>query len=82
MKNENIDVYLQPLLEKLEMLWAKVMTIDVTRPKGSRSFCLRTICMWSIHDFPTYGLFAKCQVKPIWHALYVVQMWNMAFFTP
>ncbi len=63
MKNENIDVYLQPLLEKLEMLWAKVMTIDVTRPKGSWLFCLGTICMWSIHDFPTYGLVAKCQVK-------------------
>jgi hypothetical protein len=33
-KNENIDVYLQPLMEDLEELWARVPTIDVTRPHG------------------------------------------------
>jgi hypothetical protein len=33
-KNENIDVYLQPLVEDLEELWEGVPTIDVTRPHG------------------------------------------------
>jgi len=31
-KNENINVYLQPLLEELEMLWVGVMIVDVIRP--------------------------------------------------
>jgi hypothetical protein len=65
-KNENIDVYLQPLFEELEMLWVGVMTIDVTRLKGSWSFCLKAICTWNIHDFPAYGLFAKCHVKGVY----------------
>jgi len=62
-KNENINVYLQQLLEELEMLWVGVMIIDVIRPEGSWPFCLRAICMWNIHDFPTYGLFVGCHVK-------------------
>jgi hypothetical protein len=24
---------------------------------------LRTICIWSVHDFPTFGLFAGCVMK-------------------
>ncbi len=39
------------------------MTIDVTRLEGSWSLCFKAICMWSIHDFPAYGLFARCHVK-------------------
>jgi hypothetical protein len=26
-------------------------------------FNLKAICMWSIHDFPTYGLFVGCMTK-------------------
>jgi hypothetical protein len=58
-KNDNIDVYLQPLVE-LRKLWEGVNTIDVTRLERSNSFCLRAICMWNIHDFLAYGLFARC----------------------
>jgi hypothetical protein len=74
-KNDNIDVYLQLLVEELKTLWERVNTIDVTRPKGSNSFFLRAICMWSIHDFPVYGLFLGSQVKGTWHAPFMVQMW-------
>jgi len=45
------------------MLWGGVMTIDVTRLEGSWSLCFKVICMWSIHDFPAYGLFARCHAK-------------------
>jgi hypothetical protein len=24
---------------------------------------LKAICMWNIHDFPTYDLFARCMIK-------------------
>jgi hypothetical protein len=51
------------LVEESKMLWEGVNTIDVTRLEGSNSFCLKAICMWNIHDFSTYGLFARCQVK-------------------
>jgi hypothetical protein len=63
MKNDNIDVYLEPLVEELETLWKRVTTIDVTRVDGSQTFLLKAICVWNIHDYLAYGLFAGCQVK-------------------
>ncbi len=32
MENDNIDVYLEPLVEELEKLWIGVPIVDVTRP--------------------------------------------------
>jgi hypothetical protein len=63
MKNDNIDMYLEPLVEELETLWKGVWTIDVTRVDGFNYFLLKAICMWNIHDYPTHGLFMGCQVK-------------------
>jgi hypothetical protein len=60
MKNENIDVYLEPLVEELETLWKGVTTIDVIKVDGSQTFLLKAICMWNIHDYLAYGLFARC----------------------
>jgi hypothetical protein len=62
------------LVEQLKTLWERVNIIDVTRPKGSNSFFLKAICMWSIRDFPVYGLFVGSQVKGTWHAPFVDQM--------
>jgi hypothetical protein len=62
-KNENIDVYLQPLVEELELLWVGVPTINVSRLMGSQRFLLKTICLWSIHDYHAYDLFVDCQMK-------------------
>ncbi len=62
-RNENIDVYLEPLLEELEILWRGVRAIDVTKPEGSQAFVLKALCMWSLHDYLAYGLFVGCQVK-------------------
>jgi hypothetical protein len=39
MKNENIDVYLEPLVEELKTLWKGVTIIDVTKVDGSQTFC-------------------------------------------
>jgi len=68
-KSENIDVYLQPLVEKLLELWKSVRTLDVT--KLGDKFLLRTICMWSLHDYLTYCYLLAAKQKAIWHALYV-----------
>lgn len=62
-RNENIDVYLEPLLEKLEILWRGVRSIDMTKLEGSEAFVLRALCRWSLHDYHAYGLFVGCQVK-------------------
>jgi hypothetical protein len=56
----NVDVYLQPLIDELQLLWKGVVAFDAYL--GAK-FNLKTICMWSIHDFSTYDLFAQCVRK-------------------
>lgn len=56
----NIDVYMAPLMKELKMLQRGVLAYDVARPKVVRNFTLRAMLIWSIHDFPTYGLVAGC----------------------
>ena len=47
-----IDLYLQPLMSKLQELWnVGINTFDVSMKK---SFVLRSALMWTINDFPTY----------------------------
>ena len=73
-KEENIYVYLTPLIKELQRLWKWVMTIDgsvlekASSCEGSiyftnLNFNLRAILMWSIHDFPAYGLLAGQVMK-------------------
>ena len=52
----NIDVFLRPLLNELHQLWRGVSAQDFTQPVGSRRFNLRGLLMWTISDFPAYGL--------------------------
>jgi hypothetical protein len=59
-KMHNIDVYMASLIEELQVLWRGVATYDVARAKGQQHFTLRTILMWMIHDFLTYGLVVGC----------------------
>jgi len=56
MKMHNINVYMAPLIEKLQVLWKGVTAYDVARAEGQRHFTLRIILMWMIHDFLAYGL--------------------------
>ena len=50
------DVYLEPLVEELLELWTGVSAYDVTKEVGSRSFQLRGMLLWTIYDFPGYGM--------------------------
>jgi len=59
-KMHKIDVYMAPLIEDLQMLWKGVARYDVMRVVGHKHFTLRTILMWTIHDYLTYGLQARC----------------------
>ena len=52
----NIDVFLRPLLDELKELWHGVPTLDFSQPEGSRRFNMKGLLMWTISDFPAYGL--------------------------
>ncbi|XP_070007649.1 uncharacterized protein [Nicotiana sylvestris] len=49
-----IDVYLQPLIDDLKQLWCDgVETYDISTKKNLN---LRANLMWTINDFPAYGM--------------------------
>ncbi|XP_060969762.1 uncharacterized protein LOC133036989 [Cannabis sativa] len=49
----NIDVYLEPLIEELKILWeVGVETFDASTRKN---FILRASLLWTISDFPAYA---------------------------
>ena len=50
----DIDVYLQPLIDELKLLWnSGVETYDASRNK---TFQMRATLMWTISDFPAYAM--------------------------
>ncbi|XP_070004473.1 uncharacterized protein [Nicotiana sylvestris] len=48
----DIDVYLQPMIEELKELWEGVETYDAY---SKTNFMMRVAIMWTINDFPAYG---------------------------
>ncbi|KAL0361114.1 UNVERIFIED_CONTAM: hypothetical protein Sradi_3795900 [Sesamum radiatum] len=48
----NIDVYLQPLIDELKELWNGVETYDASK---KQNFCMRAALLWTINDFPAYA---------------------------
>jgi hypothetical protein len=61
---ETFDVYLQPLIEEFLALWEEgVPTYDAAKYGGSSWFTMRAILLWTIHDFPAYGIVAGCVTK-------------------
>lgn len=53
----NIDVYLQPLVHELKKLWVGVKAVDMAQPIGrTQHFKMRGMLMWTINDFPAYTL--------------------------
>ncbi|CAA7045955.1 unnamed protein product [Microthlaspi erraticum] len=59
--SNNIDVYLQPLIEDLHDLWSE--GIEVYDAFSKETFNLRAILMWTITDYPALGTLAGCKVK-------------------
>jgi hypothetical protein len=53
-KVHNMDVYLAPLVEELQLLWEGVQMVDMSRSEADRQFWLRAILMWTMHDFPGF----------------------------
>ena len=48
-----IDVCLQPLIDDLKKLWSGALTYDVSR---KQNFMMRAALMWTMNDFPAYGM--------------------------
>jgi hypothetical protein len=62
--NENIDVYLEPLMEELLQLWQVVPTFDSSPNQDEDSnFLLRGLLLWKISYFPAYGLISGQKTK-------------------
>lgn len=56
-----VDTYLQPLIEDLKYLWNEgVMTYDAYR---NENFKLKAAILWTINDFPAYGILSGRTVK-------------------
>jgi hypothetical protein len=62
-KDANMGTYMAPLIEELQELWKGVIAFDVLAEVGKQTFKLRGIFIWTIHDFPTYGLVVGCVTK-------------------
>jgi hypothetical protein len=60
-KNMNFNVYITLILEELQELWKGMEGIDVLKPIVSRQFIMKAILMWTMHDFPRYGVVYGCQ---------------------
>ncbi len=57
----NIDIYLQPLMDELMKLWnLGILTLDYGKLEGSRGFVLHALILWTINDFLKYGLLFGC----------------------
>ncbi|XP_050379432.1 uncharacterized protein LOC126796735 [Argentina anserina] len=57
----DIDVYLQPLIDDLKKLWQ-----GVERVYGAireEYFTLKAVLLWTINDFPAYGNLSGCVTK-------------------
>lgn len=48
----DIDIFLQPLIDELLQLWEGVETFDASSRK---KFSLRAVLMWTLNDFPALG---------------------------
>nr|XP_011463602.1 PREDICTED: uncharacterized protein LOC101298016 [Fragaria vesca subsp. vesca] len=57
----DIDVYLQPLVDDLKVLWDGIEQVyDSVR---GEYFKLKAVLLWTINDFPAYGNLSGCVVK-------------------
>ncbi|XP_019185969.1 PREDICTED: uncharacterized protein LOC109180715 [Ipomoea nil] len=55
------DVYLQPLIDELQLLWETgVLTYDASL---KQNFMMRAALMWTINDFPAYVMDVKGTAK-------------------
>ena len=61
---DHFDMYIEPLLEELRMLWAASVQIrDASRAFADSLHLLRVMLMFTIHDYLAYGIVAGLVTK-------------------
>jgi hypothetical protein len=55
---KELDVFMQPLIDDLNRLWSPgVPCVDaLSRPGLPKHFNLRAVLLWTVNDYPAYGL--------------------------
>jgi hypothetical protein len=53
---KGLDVFMKPLIEELQFLWKGVRAHDFSKATRERQFNLRGILLWTISNYPGYGL--------------------------
>nr|XP_016485194.1 PREDICTED: uncharacterized protein LOC107805637 [Nicotiana tabacum] len=57
----DIDVYLEPLVDELQELWYnRINTYDASRKEN---FCMRASLLWTLNDFPAYAYLSGWSTK-------------------
>ena len=49
----DIDIYLQPLIDELNDLWD--VGVEIYDASTKQNFCMRAPILWTINDFPAYA---------------------------
>ena len=49
---KDINVYIEPLIDELMVLWNGVTMYDISRPIGDNQFQFYAMLVWTIHDAP------------------------------
>ena len=52
---KDFDVFMQPLIRDLQIVWKGVLTRDVLAKRDDALFYLRAAVLWCIHDYPALG---------------------------
>ena len=47
---KDINVYIEPLIDELVVLWNGVTMYEICRPIGQRQFQFHAMLVWTIHD--------------------------------
>lgn len=55
---DNIDIFLAPLVCDLLTLWTGRAAIDTSDRLAPCNFLMRGVLLWTVNNFPAYGLFS------------------------
>ena len=73
----HFDVFIERLIEELLELWdVGVQTVDANAYRGSSSFRLRAMLLWTIHDFLAYGIISGLVTKGFLGGALAKNVWD------
>ena len=49
---KDMNVYIDPFMDKLLKLWVGITMYDICKPIGEKKFKFYGILLWTIHDAP------------------------------